>query len=191
MDQDKPSTSFEGKPRKRTHSKIELEVEDDKTQQHDRDVPIQEKKTNKQQTTKTILDFPDEVLLCIFKNMDINNLKNLRLCCTRFSRVAADKILWNLDYSKEPILPSQMEPYETFLQPLTHTLAIRGDFQQDSENLLGHLFFSKVKQICRILNTLKIENYFINMDEVYFTFYKTIYSMYTFNKQLNCKLLGN
>ncbi|XP_020296436.1 uncharacterized protein LOC109861275 [Pseudomyrmex gracilis] len=179
MNQDKFSTSFKDKSKNGSHSKIELEVEDDKTKQHDHDVPIQDKRTNEQQTTKNILDFPDEVLLCILKNLDKNDLKNLRLCCTRFSRLALDKSLWTYDYRKEPILPSQMEPYETFLEPLTYTLAIRGDFQQYSENLLGLLFFSKVKQICRALRTLIIEDYYIIADEVSFTCFENIYTIRT------------
>ncbi|XP_020296441.1 uncharacterized protein LOC109861277 isoform X2 [Pseudomyrmex gracilis] len=161
MNQDKPLTFFEGKPRKGSHSKVELEVEDDKTKQHDHDVPIQDKKTNEQQTTKNILDFPDEVLFCIFKNVDPNDLNNLRLCCTRFARLAADKFLWSLDYRKTPILPSQMESYETFLKPLTYSLAIRGDFQHGNENILLPYFCFKLRQICRILSKLIIEEYYI------------------------------
>ncbi|XP_020294129.1 uncharacterized protein LOC109859874 [Pseudomyrmex gracilis] len=161
MNQEKSSISFEGKPRKQSHSKVNLEVESDKTKQHNHDVPIQDKKTE-QQTTKNILDFPDEVLLCIFKNVnDSTDLNNLRLCCTRFARLAADTSVWNLDYRKEPILPCQMEPYETFLKPLTYSLAIRGDYYQSKDNFLLPCFFLKLRQICQRLRTLIIEEYVI------------------------------
>ncbi|XP_020297790.1 uncharacterized protein LOC109862211 isoform X2 [Pseudomyrmex gracilis] len=161
MNPDKLLTSFEGKDRKRSHSKVELEVEVDKTKQHDYDVPIRNKKTKEQQTIKNILDFPDEVLLCIFKNVTPNDLNNLRLCCTNFARLAADKFLWILDYRKETILPSQMKPYKTFLKPLTYSLAIRGDFKHGNRNILSPYFFFKLRQICRILRTLIIEQYYI------------------------------
>ncbi|XP_020296444.1 uncharacterized protein LOC109861280 [Pseudomyrmex gracilis] len=161
MNQDKLSTSFEGKPRKGSHSKVELEVEGDKTKQHDHDVPIRDKNTNKQQTTTNILDFPDEILFCIFKNVDPNDLNNLRLCCTKFARLAADKFLWSFDYRKTPILPSQMEPYETFLKPLTYSLAIRGDFKHSYRNILLPNFFLKLRQICRRLRKLIIEQNYI------------------------------
>ncbi|XP_020297336.1 uncharacterized protein LOC109861902 [Pseudomyrmex gracilis] len=171
MNQNNPSTSFEGKPRNRSHSKVDLEVESDKTKQHNHDVPIQDKKTNEQQTTKNILDFPDEVLFRIFKNVDLNDLNNLRLCCTRFARLAADKLLWSLDYRKTPIFPSRMEPYKTFLKPLTYSLAIRGDFKHGNKNILPPYFFFKLLKICRMLSKLIIEEYYIPtkwISEVFF-----------------------
>ncbi|XP_020297940.1 uncharacterized protein LOC109862326 [Pseudomyrmex gracilis] len=152
MNSDKPSTSFEGKPRQRTHSNIDLEVE-------------------------------DEVLLNIFKNVDVNDLKNLRLCCTRLSRLAEDKFLWKLDYRKKPILVSQMLPYDTFLEPLTHILAIRGDFDQNWKNLLSCFFFSEIKQICRVLNTLIIEDFYISVKEITTTLATTIEDL----KIINCR----
>ncbi|XP_020297851.1 uncharacterized protein LOC109862266 [Pseudomyrmex gracilis] len=186
MNPDKPSTSFEGKPSQRTHSNIDLEVEGDKKNQLHHDVPIQDKKTNEQQTTN-ILDFPDEVLLCILKNVDISDLKNLRLCCTRLSRLAEDKFLWKLDYRKKPILVSQMLPYDTFLEPLTHTLAIRGDFDQDWKNLLSCFFFSEIKQICQVLNTLIIEDFYISVEEIMPSLATTIEEL----QIINCRSYHN
>ncbi|XP_020294119.1 uncharacterized protein LOC109859869 [Pseudomyrmex gracilis] len=165
MNPDEPLTSSESKPRKRTHSNIELEVESEQTKQQEHDVPIQGKKAKDHQATN-ILDCPDILLFRIFQHVDKEDLRNLSLCCTKFSRIALHKFFWTCDCDNEPILPFQMDPYETFLEPLTHTLDIRGDYERGRENILGHLFFFQVKQICQILHTLKLQNYFINLDEV-------------------------
>ncbi|XP_020296437.1 uncharacterized protein LOC109861276 isoform X1 [Pseudomyrmex gracilis] len=164
MNPDEPSTSSESKPRKRTHSNIELEVESEQTKQQEH-VPIQEKKAKERQATN-ILDCPDILLFRIFQHVDKEDLRNLSLCCTKFSRIALHEVFWTYDYTNKPILPSQMEPYENFLEPLTHTLKIRGDFKQKTENILERSFFFQVKQICQILHTLKLRNYLINLDEV-------------------------
>ncbi|XP_020294124.1 uncharacterized protein LOC109859870 isoform X2 [Pseudomyrmex gracilis] len=171
MNPDEPSTSSESTPRKRTHSNIELEVEIEQTKQQKHDVPIQVKKTKEHQATN-ILDYPDILLSRIFQHVDKEDLRNLRLCCTRFSKIILrsssrlHSYFWTYDYSNKPILPSQMEPYENFLDPLTHTLELRGDLKQREKNILDRLFFFQVKQICQILHTLKLQDYFINLDEV-------------------------
>ncbi|XP_020289375.1 uncharacterized protein LOC109857472 isoform X2 [Pseudomyrmex gracilis] len=155
--------SFEEEPREGTSSKteqVQVEVKVDKKKKQDLDV--QENLVN----ISKIFDFSDGDLLRVLKTVDKKVLKNLRLCCERLSMLMLDESLWILDHRKEPMIPSQMLPYENFLEPLTHSLAVRGDFERNIDNILGHLFFYKLQEICRLLKELIIEDYYINIHEV-------------------------
>ncbi|XP_020294128.1 uncharacterized protein LOC109859873 [Pseudomyrmex gracilis] len=86
MNPDEPSTSSKRKPRKRTHSNIELEVESEQTKQQEHDVPIQKKEAKERQATN-ILDCPDILLLRIFLHVDEEDLRNLRLLRQRCQQI--------------------------------------------------------------------------------------------------------
>lgn len=55
-----------------------------------------------------------------------------------------------------------------FLQPITTSLAVRGNFVSGKCSALTQKFFKNVKTLCNQLKELIIEEYYINGDKVYF-----------------------
>jgi len=55
-----------------------------------------------------------------------------------------------------------------FLQPITMSLAMRGNLISRERSSLTQRFFNNVKTLCDQLKELIIEEYYINGDKVYF-----------------------
>jgi len=55
-----------------------------------------------------------------------------------------------------------------FLQPITMSLAMRGNLISRDRSSLTQRFFNNVKTLCDQLKELIIEEYYINGDKVYF-----------------------
>lgn len=88
-------------------------------------------------------------------------------CCQRLSQVAHDKTLWRrIDFRASPILLNDLEKYMKFLQPITTTLAIRGNLYTEEDASLSPCFFNSIKTTCTQLKELIIEEYYINGDKV-------------------------
>ncbi|XP_020294125.1 uncharacterized protein LOC109859871 [Pseudomyrmex gracilis] len=166
MDPVRSFSFFKEEPRKRTRSNTELEIKSDKKQKQ----PVQQ--------TRNLLDLPNEILLYIMKYVDRKDLKNLRLCCYRLSRLALDKSFWTMDYRKKSYLLEfyPFVQYEHILEPLTVCLALCGTFYRRNRivdtvkisfyrNPIEPLLFFTLQK-CRMLKELSIEEYYFNTDEV-------------------------
>ncbi|XP_076674761.1 uncharacterized protein LOC143372460 isoform X2 [Andrena cerasifolii] len=113
-----------------------------------------------------ILDFSDDVLLNIFKYLNPQDLIAVSLCCQRLDQVAQDKTLWRrVDFRESPILSKDVRKYIKFLQPMTTSLAIRGNLYSDGKIGLSPFFFSAISIACTQLKELVIEKYYINGDK--------------------------
>lgn len=63
---------------------------------------------------------------------------------------------------------SDLNRYMKFLQPITMSLAIRGNFVRGKCSALTQRFFENIKTLCNQLKELVIEEYYINGDKVHF-----------------------
>ncbi|CAL7935418.1 unnamed protein product [Xylocopa violacea] len=113
-----------------------------------------------------ILDFSDDVLLNIFKFLNPKDLMAISLSCQRLARVAQDMTLWRrVDFRASPILLNDLKEYIRFLQPMTTSLAIRGNLFYENDAELSPCFFNSIKTTCTDLKELIIEEYRINGDK--------------------------
>jgi len=77
--------------------------------------------------------------------------------------------LWRrADFRKKPIYLEDLNQYMKFLQPITMSLAMRGNLISRERSSLTQRFFNNVKTLCDQLKELIIEEYYINGDKVYF-----------------------
>lgn len=89
-------------------------------------------------------------------------------CCQRFARLTQDRTLWrNVDFRTHPIVLDDFDKYAKFLQPMTTSLAIRGDLVSNN-TVLTQSFLKNVRTLCKQLKELIIEDYHINGDKVYY-----------------------
>ncbi|CAL7935419.1 unnamed protein product [Xylocopa violacea] len=117
-----------------------------------------------------ILDFSDDVLLNIFKFLNPKDLMAISLSCQRLARVAQDMTLWRrVDFRASPILLNDLKEYIRFLQPMTTSLAIRGNLFYENDAELSPCFFNSIKTTCTDLKELIIEEYRINGDKIQIT----------------------
>lgn len=87
--------------------------------------------------------------------------------CQRLAQIVQDKTLWRrVDFRATPILLNDLKEYVKFLQPITISLAIRGDLYRENDTELSLCFFNCIKTTCIQLKELIIEEYCINGDEV-------------------------
>ncbi|XP_076758946.1 uncharacterized protein LOC143428120 isoform X4 [Xylocopa sonorina] len=113
-----------------------------------------------------ILDFSDDVLLNIFKFLNPKDLMAISLSCQRLARVAQDMTLWRrVDFRASPILLNDLKEYIRFLQPMTTSLAMRGNLFYENDAELSPCFFNSIKTTCTDLKELIIEEYRINGDK--------------------------
>ena len=127
-------------------------------------------KTNDAVPRPHILAFSDDVLLNIFKYLNPQDLIAVSLCCQRLDQVAQDKTLWRrVDFRASPILSKDLRKYIKFLQPMTTSLAIRGNLYSDGKIGLGPYFFKSISVTCTQLKELVIEKYYINGNTVQIT----------------------
>ncbi|XP_020277496.1 uncharacterized protein LOC109851642 isoform X2 [Pseudomyrmex gracilis] len=117
-------------------------------------------------TSPNILEFSDDVLLYILKYLDPQDLMTLSLCCQRFARLTQDRTLWrNVDFRTQPMVLDDFDKYTKFLQPMTTSLAIRGDLVSNN-TVLTQSFLKNVRTLCKQLKELIIEDYHINGDKI-------------------------
>ncbi|XP_016918450.1 uncharacterized protein LOC108001770 isoform X1 [Apis cerana] len=117
-----------------------------------------------------ILDFSDDVLLNIFKYLNPKDLMAINLSCQRLGQIAQDKTLWRrVDFRETPMLLNDLKEYIKFLQPITTSLAMRGDLYCEHDTELSPCFFNSIKTICTQLKELIIEEYCINGDKIQIT----------------------
>ncbi|XP_058798240.1 uncharacterized protein LOC131668243 isoform X2 [Phymastichus coffea] len=125
---------------------------------------IQEEKENKY---RGLLDLSDDVVLHIFKFVSAVDLMSLYLCCTRFNRLCCDRTLWkSLDLSDTHLSASDLDKYETFMQPATKLLFIRGNIGASELSELHLNFLNIVASKCPKLEDLIIEDYYINRHQI-------------------------
>lgn len=94
-------------------------------------------------------------------------LRTIIRCCQRLGQVAQDKTLWRrVDFRASPVLSKDLRKYIRFLQPMTTSLAIRGNLYSDGKIGLSSYFFSYIRFACTQLKELVIEKYYINGDKV-------------------------
>lgn len=92
--------------------------------------------------------------------------------CQRLAQVAQDKTLWRrVDFRATPILLNDLKEYIKFLQPITTSLAMRGDLYCENDAELSPYFLNSVKATCTQLKELIIEEYCINADKVSLTIF--------------------
>lgn len=106
-------------------------------------------------------------------------------CCQRFAQLAQDRTLWRrVDFRTNPILLDDLNQYMKFLQPITMSLAMRGNLICQEGSSLTQRFFNNVKTLCDRIKELIIEEYYINGDKVYFiemfimSYYILVFEMY-------------
>ncbi|KAL6254180.1 uncharacterized protein LOC105427683 [Pogonomyrmex barbatus] len=117
-----------------------------------------------------ILEFSDDVLLNILKYLHPQDLMAISLCCQRFAQLTQDRTLWRrVDFRTKPILLDDLNQYMKFLQPITMSLAIRGNLISREYSSLTQSFFNNVKTLCDQLKELIIEEYYINGDKIHIT----------------------
>lgn len=117
-----------------------------------------------------VLDFSDDVLLNILKYLNPKDLMTISLSCQRLAQIVQDKTLWRrVDFRATPILLNDLKEYIKFLQPITISLAIRGDLYCENDTELSLCFFNCIKTTCIQLKELIIEEYCINGDEIQIT----------------------
>uniref|UniRef100_A0A1B6D9M2 F-box domain-containing protein n=1 Tax=Clastoptera arizonana TaxID=38151 RepID=A0A1B6D9M2_9HEMI len=82
-------------------------------------------KTNKNEYS--LLDFSDDVLLEILKNLNTGDLINLGQSCTRLEQLIRDRTLWgNVDLRTSDINGSSLKDYVNYLLPNTKSFAVKG-----------------------------------------------------------------
>ncbi|XP_032685346.1 uncharacterized protein LOC116850786 isoform X2 [Odontomachus brunneus] len=117
-----------------------------------------------------ILDFSDDVLLNILKYLPPQDLLAVSLCCQRLIQVAQDRTLWRkVDFRSKPVLLEDLKPYMKFLQPMTTSLAMRGNLFSGKNSALTQNFFNKIRTRCNQLKELIIEEYHIDGDKIQIT----------------------
>lgn len=95
------------------------------------------------------------------------NFSQLYRCCQRLAQVAHDRTLWRrVDFRSKPMLWDDLKSYMKFLQPMTTSLAMRGDLFSGKDSALTQHFFSNIRVLCNHLKELNIEEYHINGDRV-------------------------
>ncbi|GAB1864358.1 F-box lrr-repeat protein 12 [Camponotus japonicus] len=120
-------------------------------------------------TSPNILEFSDDVLLNILKYLYPQDLMAVSLCCHRLAQLTQDRTLWRkVDFRPNPMFLNDLNRYMKFLQPITMSLAIRGNFH-DKCPALTQRFFENVKTLCNQLKELVIEEYYINGDKIQIT----------------------
>ncbi|XP_011879226.1 PREDICTED: uncharacterized protein LOC105568294 [Vollenhovia emeryi] len=125
---------------------------------------------NGRKPSRNILSFSDDVLLNILKYVHPQDLMAISLCCVRFAQLAHDRTLWRrVDFRKNPILLDDLNQYMKFLQPITMSLAMRGNLICREGSSLTQRFFNNVKTLCDQLKELIIEEYYINGDKIHIT----------------------
>lgn len=126
--------------------------------------------TNLNGTSLNILEFSDDVLLNILKFLYPQDLMAISLCCQRFAQLTQDRTLWRrVDFRTKPIFLDDLNQYMKFLQPITMSLAMRGDLISHERSSLTLKFFNNVKMLCDQLKELIIEEYYINGDKIHIT----------------------
>ncbi|XP_070517004.1 uncharacterized protein [Cardiocondyla obscurior] len=121
-------------------------------------------------TSLNILEFSDDVLLNILKYLHPQDLMAISLCCQRFAQLAQDRTLWRrVDFRVNPVMLEDLNQYMKFLQPITMSLAMRGDLICREGSSLTQGFFNNVKTLCGQLKELIIEEYYINGDKIHIT----------------------
>ncbi|XP_072751881.1 uncharacterized protein [Anoplolepis gracilipes] len=116
-----------------------------------------------------ILEFSDDVLLNILGYLYPQDLMAVSLCCHRLAQLTQDRTLWRrVDFRTKPMLLNDLNQYIKFLQPITMSLAIRGNFVSGN-SALTQKFFTNIKTLCNQLKELIIEEYYINGDEIQIT----------------------
>ncbi|KAL6443454.1 hypothetical protein ACFW04_002949 [Cataglyphis niger] len=132
-----------------------------------------EKITNLSRVTSSpnILEFSDDVLLNILKYLYPQDLMAVSLCCHRLAQLIQDRTLWRrVDFRIKPMLLNDLNQYMKFLQPITMSLAMRGNFVSgECSEHLTQRFFENVKALCNQLKELIIEEYYINGDKIQIT----------------------
>ncbi|KAG7202364.1 hypothetical protein KM043_018690 [Ampulex compressa] len=117
-----------------------------------------------------ILEFSDDVLLNILKYLSPQDLMSLSLCCQRLCQVAQDRTLWRrIDFRETPVLLNDLRKYIKFLQPMTTSLAMRGNLRSEKYSGLTQKFFNTIKTLCTQLKELIMEEYHINGDKIQIT----------------------
>ncbi|XP_071567499.1 uncharacterized protein [Temnothorax nylanderi] len=125
---------------------------------------------NGRTSSLNILEFSDDVLLNILKYLHPQDLMAISLCCQRFAQLAQDRTLWRrVDFRTNPILLDDLNQYMKFLQPITMSLAIRGNLICREGSSLTQKFFNNMKTLCDQLKELIIEEYYINGDKIHIT----------------------
>ncbi|XP_011057486.1 PREDICTED: uncharacterized protein LOC105147868 isoform X2 [Acromyrmex echinatior] len=121
-------------------------------------------------TSLHILEFSDDVLLNILKYLHPQDLMAISLCCQRFAQLTQDRTLWRrADFRTKPIYLEDLNQYMKFLQPITMSLAMRGNLISRERSSLTQRFFNNVKTLCDQLKELIIEEYYINGDKIHIT----------------------
>ncbi|KMQ88071.1 f-box lrr-repeat protein 12 [Lasius niger] len=125
---------------------------------------------NRVTSSANILEFSDDVLLNILKYLYPQDLMAVSLCCHRFAQLTQDRTLWRrVDFRTKPLLLNDLNRYMKFLQPITTSLAVRGNFVSGKCSALTQKFFKNVKTLCNQLKELIIEEYYINGDKIQIT----------------------
>lgn len=87
-------------------------------------------------TQTTIIDLPEELLVEIFKQLNIRCLDTLSCCCKLFRSVAADNAVWKMQFKLEfnyiPRNPFNMTNRELYIDELRQKRIVRGNFRVEN-----------------------------------------------------------
>ncbi|XP_066582673.1 uncharacterized protein [Prorops nasuta] len=117
-----------------------------------------------------ILDFSDDLLLYILKYLTPQDLRSLSLCCQRLYQITQDRTLWKYaDFRTMPMSLEDLRNYVRFFQPVTESIAIRGNLASKCAAKVNKDFISTIKTRCKQIKELVIEECWINGSEVQIT----------------------
>ncbi|KAK2586450.1 hypothetical protein KPH14_010725 [Odynerus spinipes] len=117
-----------------------------------------------------LLDFCDDILLNILKYLSPQELMALSLCSQRLAQVTRDRTLWRkVDFRTIPMSLNDIDRYTKFFQPMTTSVAMRGDLHSNKCSGLTQKFFDTLNTHCGQLKELIIEDYHIDGDKVQIT----------------------
>ncbi|XP_001608169.1 uncharacterized protein LOC100124249 [Nasonia vitripennis] len=110
----------------------------------------------------SLLDLSDDVLLHIFKYLSSFDLMSLHLCCTRLHNLCYDRTLWRtVDLRAQHLPLEELNEYMKFIQPVTKTVAIRGNKRKSEFPELDQSFLNTLNSKCGNLQELILEDYSI------------------------------
>ncbi|XP_015607355.1 uncharacterized protein LOC107273547 isoform X2 [Cephus cinctus] len=153
---------------------------------------VEDGQTNGRMAHPNMLDLSDDVLLNIMKYLNPQDLMSLSSCCQRLDQVTQDRTLWaNVDFRSRSMLLHELEKYVKFLQPLTTSLAIRGNQDPEKFTGLSQSFFNAIKVVCNQLKELIIEDYCIDGNKIQITDFPTMIEKLSLKGSMMCHLQSN
>ncbi|XP_063234257.1 uncharacterized protein LOC134537594 [Bacillus rossius redtenbacheri] len=117
-----------------------------------------------------ILDISDDVLLNILLHLPASDLYNLSQTCERLHTLCRDRTLWGAaDFRGGRLRAEELGGVLGMLQPHTRLLAVRGlagVAGRAEAGVLGKRFLALLPAACPRLDTLIVEDFFIDVDKV-------------------------